>query len=335
MSELAPRRILIVRLGSIGDVVLTTPLVRQLRTVFPSAELDYLTNAAFSPLLIHNPHLNQVLTTDALPDEFYVRQYDAVIDLQNNTRSRGWISRLKGRPETFWYSKENWKKFVLVNFKINLLKDQISVPERYRKAALPLGVRDDGLGCEVFLSESDKAFAEKMLPNAKRRLAVCYGARHFTKRFPAEKFTRVIESVLNRTDAEVLLLGGESDKMIGDEIFSMLGSRPRIKNFSGACSLLQTAALLTQSDAVLTNDTGLLHIASAFQKNTVTLFGSSVREFGFAPFRTPHRIFEVRGLGCRPCSHIGKDYCPEGHFKCMRDLNEVEIADATIRYLMI
>ncbi|MBC8042726.1 MAG: glycosyltransferase family 9 protein [Rhizobacter sp.] len=332
MSERAFDRILIVRLSSIGDIVLTTPLVRQLRSRFPAAELHYLTNPAFAPLLIHNPHLNQVLTTDALPDEFYSQQYDTVIDLQNNARSRGWISRLKGAPEIFRYSKENWKKFLLVNFKINLLADETPVPERYRKAVLPLGVRDDGCGCEVFLSESDEAFAEKMLPDAKRRLAICYGARHFTKRFPAEKFARVIGTVLNQTDAEVLLLGGESDKATGDEIFSMLPNA-RVKNFSGACSILQTAALIARSDMVLTNDTGLLHIASAFQKKTVALFGSSVGEFGFAPFRTPHQVFEVQGLACRPCSHIGKNHCPEGHFKCMRELNDAEIAGATIQYL--
>ncbi len=109
--------------------------------------------------------------------------------------------------------------------------------------------------------------------------------------------------------------------------------RSMVVNLAGNCSLMQTAALLQQADAVLCNDTGLMHMASAFGKKLFVLFGSSSAAFGFLPYHTPYDLFEVDGLHCRPCSHIGRDHCPKGHFRCMNDLSQSLIAGKILDYL--
>lgn len=313
-------KILIIRLSSIGDIILTTPLVRMLRNAFPQAKIDYLVKPAFTSLLAENPHINTVLTTDQTDA---LATYDIIIDLQNNFRSK----RLRsGKANAiYFYRKQNWKKLLLVQFKINLFKAYKLIPERYIKAVEALGLKDDGLGCELFIGKCDQQFAAKALSQGLPKLAVCYGAKHFTKQFPVEKFTYVLNALLVRHQIEVLLLGGKEDAALGEQIFSRIEKKDQVKDFSGKCSLMETAALLSLSDAVLTNDTGLMHMASAFGKPMVVLFGSSVEEFGFAPYRVPSRILQVRGLPCRPCSHIGRSNCPKKHFKCMNDISDASV----------
>jgi lipopolysaccharide heptosyltransferase II len=320
-------KILVIRLSSIGDIILTTPLVRRLRRAFPEAQIDYLVKPAFKQLLAHNPRINTVLTTD----QQSLDRYDVIIDLQNNFRSK----RLRsGKAKTlFFYRKQNWKKWLLVQFKVNLFKTCTPVPERYIEAAEELGLKDDGLGCELFVGKDAQAYASQMLTGEFPKLAVCYGAKHFTKQFPVEKFARVLNDLLDRHQIDVLLLGGKEDAALGEEIFRRIEKKDRVKDFSGKCSLMETAALLSASDAVLTNDTGLMHMASAFGKPMVVLFGSSVEAFGFAPYRVPSRILQVDGLSCRPCSHIGRSRCPKGHFKCMNDISDASVTNAVEKAL--
>lgn len=316
-------KILIIRLSSIGDIILTTPLVRRLRNTYPQAQIDYLVKPMFKSLLAQNPHINTLLTTDRTDS---LSTYDIIIDLQNNFRSK----RLRsGKAKAiYFYRKQNWKKLLLVQFKINLFKAFKPVPERYINAAKELGLKDDGRGCELFVSEKDLQFAVKELTSGLPKLAVCYGAKHFTKQFPVEKFANVLSSLLAKHQIEVLLLGGKEDAALGEEIFRRIEKKDRVKDFSGKCSLMETAALLSSSNVVLTNDTGLMHMASAFGKPMMVLFGSSVEEFGFAPYRVPCRILQVSGLTCRPCSHIGRSNCPKGHFKCMNDISDASVIQA-------
>lgn len=316
-------KILIIRLSSIGDIILTTPLVRRLRRTFPAAQIDYLVKPAFKSLLAQNPYINTLLTLDQTGE---LATYDIIIDLQNNFRSK----RLRSRKakEIYFYQKQNWKKLLLVKFKINLFKAFKPVPERYIEAAEALELKDDGLGCELFTGKDDQQFAAKEFTSSLPKLAVCYGAKHFTKQFPAEKFSHVLNELLARHEIEVLLLGGKEDAALGEKIFSRIEKKDRVKDFSGKCSLMETAALLSQADAVLTNDTGLMHMASAFGKPMVVLFGSSVEEFGFAPYRVPSRILQVSGLACRPCSHIGRSSCPKKHFKCMNGISDASVIQA-------
>ena len=328
----AIKKILIIRLSSIGDIILTTPLIRRLQAAYPEATIDYCTKPPFLTLLASNPRLSAIYTTEQLPTE----TYDLVVDLQNNHRSRTIVGSLNAK-QTLKYQKENWKKWLMVHCKINLYSATQSVVDRYQAALNKLGVPDDLQGCELYPSPSDQAFAEPYAIAGNKTLALCFGAKHFTKRYPPQRFAALLSILLRDDSVRVLLLGGKEDATQALEIVNALPAacRSKVVNLSGSCSLMQTAALLEQCDAVLTNDTGLMHMASAFGKKLFVLFGSSSATFGFLPYHTPYELFEVDGLSCRPCSHIGRDRCPKGHFRCMNDLSEELIARRVLEHFQI
>ncbi len=315
-------RLLVIRLSSIGDILLTTPILRAIKATFQSAEIDFLTKPTFTPLLQGNPNLTNILTTENFkPDQ----HYNLVVDLQHNLFSRKYHRLGK---KTVCYQKENWKKFLLVNFKVNLYRGYESVVERYAKSLAPFEVRLDEKGCEVFLNHEEMEFGKSHRTMEKPVLAVCFGARHFTKRFPSERLASTLNRLLEKNRIDVWLLGGREDAPIADEILKEIREKSSVKNFAGKHTLRQTVSILASANAVLSNDTGLMHIAAALQKPMVVLFGSSVKEFGFLPYKAPYQLLEVERLTCRPCSHIGRETCPKSHFKCMLDIPENRIVEA-------
>ena len=323
------KTILVIRLSSIGDIILTTPLLRRLQVAYPDARIDYCTKPSFTSLLASNPRISTIYTHDHPPLE----AYDLVVDLQNNIRSRRIIGKLTA-CRVVRYRKENWKKWMLVQFKIDLYGSARSVVERYQDELHEFGVKSDPQGCELYPSEADRSYADRFFTEQSKTLALCFGAKHFTKRYPPRHFVSLLELLLGESPFQVLLLGGREDAEHASEIMNMLSasSRRRVVNLAGSCSLMQTAAILERSDAVLTNDTGLMHMSSAFGKKLFVLFGSSSRSFGFLPYHTPYDLFEVEGLRCRPCSHIGREQCPKGDFRCMNDLSESLIAAHIVDY---
>ena len=326
----AIRSVLVVRLSAIGDIVLTTPVLAELHRALPEARIDFCTKAPFAPLVASNPAVSSVLTPESIAPG---SSYDLVVDLQNNRRSRSVIRKLRAGKVTR-YHKRNWKKVLLVHFKINVSDGYQSVVERYGEAL-------DGLApkvtapCALYPSPEDRAFAAGALGAERPVLAVCFGANHFTKRYPLERFARIIELVAAATPARVLLLGGKEDEPETAKLMAALpdAARGRVLSLAGKASLMQSAALLSSVDAVLTNDTGLMHIASAFGKKLFVIFGSSVKEFGFMPWGVEYELFETPGLACRPCSHIGRATCPKGHFRCMMEIAPERIAPRIIETL--
>lgn len=323
-----PGRILVIRLSSIGDIILTTPVLRRLAERFPGARIDYCTKPPFLALLEHSGLPGKIYTTDQLPEG----PYDLVVDLQNNIRSRR-ITRAIKAAKVVRYKKQNWKKLLLVRAKLNLFGKDESVVDRYQAGLAGYGIGDDGKGCELTPFIDDRDWASSVLGDeGAKTLAVCFGAKHMTKRYPSRDFASIIEHLHSRLAIRVLLLGGGEDSPFAQEIMSALSPKAASAtiDFSGRCSLMQTAALLERCDAVLTNDTGLMHMASAFHHKLFVIFGSSVREFGFLPYHVESRLFEVDGLTCRPCSHIGRQRCPKGHFRCMRDIPQGPIIKALL-----
>jgi ADP-heptose:LPS heptosyltransferase len=316
-------KILVIRLSSIGDIILTTPVLRSLKAAWPDARIDYCTKAPFISLLASNPRLSAVYTIEEPPSG----SYDLVVDLQNNLRSRAIVHAFRAVHKVH-YRKANWKKWLLVQCKINLYGLCRSVVERYLDAVRELGAAGDRQGCELYPSHEEKAFARSFFTGGQKTLALCFGAQHLTKRYPPKGFATIISLLLGDAPLQVLLLGGKEDAPQAAEIMNSLPAlyRPMVINLAGSCSLMQTAALLERSDAVLCNDTGLMHMASAFGKKLFVLFGSSSSAFGFLPYQALFELFEVDGLRCRPCSHIGRDSCPKGHFRCMNDLSPSLIA---------
>ena len=314
-------KILVLRFSSIGDIVLTTPVVRQLKTQLPGAQVHVATKPGFAKLFEASPYVDKLhLLSGSLGElvrELRAERFDFIVDLHNNLRTRLIRLQLPGVPGRA-FDKLNWQKYLLVRFKINRMPP-VHIVERYRAAAAPLGIRDDGKGLDYFIPPSQEVDLATELPAGFRPweyVAVAIGAQHATKRLPVEK---LIELVQNLAPRPVVLLGGPEDESTGHVI--ELAASGLIFNGCGQFSLHQSASLVRQAQFVVSHDTGLMHIAAAFKKEIYSVWGNTVPQFGMYPYRTKFEALEVLGLPCRPCSKIGFGECPQGHFKCMREQN--------------
>jgi len=321
-------KILVLRFSSIGDIVLTTPVVRALKQQVPGARVHFATKPAYRGIVANNPHVDQVhCLTGSLGElvaELRAEQFDYVVDLHHNLRTS--LIKLRLGVNSSSFDKLNWQKWLLVNLKVDRLP-AVHIVARYLAAAAPLGVTDDGLGLDYFIPTPDEVNVTTALPIEFQAgyVAFAIGAQHATKRLPT---ARIIElcALLQRP---VVLLGGPEDAATGEEIVQALtpqATHPHslttspVYNACGKFSLNQSASLVRQAERVVSHDTGLMHIAAAFGKEIISVWGNTVPEFGMYPFRTAFQTWEVRGLDCRPCSKIGYAKCPRGHFRCMRDI---------------
>ncbi|WP_242923009.1 glycosyltransferase family 9 protein [Pontibacter liquoris] len=319
-------KILILRFSSIGDIVLTTPVIRCIKQQVPGAEVHYCTKKAFQAIVSNNPYVDKVHVLgdnlSELVQTLKAENFDYVVDLHNNLRTRIIKTRL-GKPNKS-FNKLNYEKWLMVNFKINRLPE-VHIVQRYLAAASALGIQDDGKGLDYFIPAPDEV-AIHTLPEGfqKGYVAFAIGAQHYTKRLPTERIIELCE----RLNQPVILLGGKEDAATGEEIVAYFESRTTndaqrttIYNACGKYNLNGSASLVRQATQVVSHDTGLMHIAAAFQKEIISVWGNTIPEFGMYPFRTKYKTLEVTNLSCRPCSKIGYSKCPKGHFKCMRDIS--------------
>lgn len=307
-------KILVVRFSSIGDIVLTTPVVRMLKKQL-NAEVHFLTKAPFSPLLKNNPNVDTIFQINNSIREVLFdlkkEKYDYIIDLHNNLRTQ--ILKLILGVTTKSFNKINWRKFLLTSFKKNILPE-VHIVDRYLDTVKFLGVENDKQGLDVFLAENDKLDLTNFPSDY---IAFAIGGQHRTKMLPTEK----IISICKKLNKSILLIGGADDKIRGDIITNEC---PKAVNTCGSYSLLQSAFLIKESDFVITHDTGMMHVAASFKKKIFSVWGNTVPEFGMYPYMANERskMIEVRNLRCRPCSKIGFEKCPKEHFKCMQEIDE-------------
>lgn len=308
-------KVLIIRLSSLGDILLTTPLIRAIKNENPQIQIDFLLRSEYRDLLIKNPNINQLhlFTRNDFENLNLVKSlrnknYELIIDLQNNFRSRGITSKLSG--EKLRFDKKSFQKILLVKAKVNLLKNASSIPVRYANVIDGLELDDKGL--DLF-TDCELSAKIKLLTNA---IGLCPGARHFTKKWPIEYFIQ-LSRFLIQNNYNVFLFGGKIDKDICKQINEEV---PETINLQNDDDILQTAADMKICKAIVCNDSGLMHAASAVGTKVLTIFGSSVKEFGFTPYNCKSLILENNSLSCRPCSHIGRESCPEVHFSCMKEI---------------
>ncbi|WP_299825252.1 glycosyltransferase family 9 protein [uncultured Pontibacter sp.] len=316
-------KILILRFSSIGDIVLTTPVIRCIKEQVPGAEVHYCTKKAFQSILANNPYVDKVhVLGDKLGDlvqELKAENFDYVVDLHNNLRTRVIKAKL-GKPSRS-FNKLNYEKWLMVNFKINRLPD-VHIVQRYLDAAAALGVKDDGKGLDYFIPAKDEVDIHTLPAGFQNGyVAFAIGAQHYTKRLPVDRIIELCEQL----QQPIILLGGKEDFDTGDTVAEFLRATNfnealKVYNACGKYNLNGSASLVRQATQVVSHDTGLMHIAAAFQKDIISVWGNTIPEFGMYPFRTKYKVLEVQGLSCRPCSKIGYKKCPKGHFKCMRDI---------------
>lgn len=328
------KKILIIRFSSIGDIVLTTPVIRTLKTQLPECEIHYLTKRSFESIIEFNPYIDKYhLLEDSLSHtikNLKKEKFDLIIDLHKNLRTL--IIKSKLRVKSHSFKKLNRAKWLMVNFKINQLPNR-HIVERYMDTVAPLNIKLDTLGLDYFIPEKDEVPRE-WLPETHRNEYIAYaiGAQHGTKRLPLKRMIELCDKI----NKPIILLGGKDDIELGDKIAEFFTksviSEPReeglkelnkkaiIYNACGKYNLNQSASLIKQAKYVFSHDTGLMHIAAAFKKEIFSIWGNTIPSFGMYPFRTKFTVLENNKIDCRPCSKIGYEKCPKGHFKCMNDI---------------
>ncbi len=294
--------------------------MRCLKEQLPNSEIHFFTKSAFRSVVEHNPNIDKLIAIKSsikeVTAELKKENYDHIVDLHNNLRTRSLAMRLR-RP-TSRFPKLNWKKWLLVKFKKKAMPD-VHVVDRYFEAVKQLGVKSDGKRGDFFIPESECVDVSAMYElEMGDYVAVVIGAKFGTKQLPLLKLLELIEKI----EEPIVLVGGPEDRAFGEEILRK-AHRTKLFNTCGSHSILGSASILKQSRVVVSNDTGMMHIAACFEVPIVSIWGNTVPELGMYPYRpedkSSYSIHEVKGLDCRPCSKIGFDRCPKGHFKCMND----------------
>ncbi len=327
-------KFLIIRFSSIGDIVLTTPVIRCLKQQYPEAEVHYATKKSYKSLLENNPFIDKVFVLEnglnELVKSLQSERYDYVVDLHNNLRTS--IIKLRLGVKSFSFDKLNLQKWILVKFKKDIMP-KVHIVDRYMKTVETLGVKNDNQGLDYFIPEKDKMPLDWLPENFRNGYAVyAIGGQHETKKLPLNKMVELCKTI----KLPLVLIGGKEDVEIGDRIAPSvprggtfesksseevppLGAEGAI-SLCGKLNLNQSASIIQNAEVVYTHDTGMMHVAAALKKKVISIWGNTVPEFGMYPYQTEYEVIENKELNCRPCSKIGYSKCPLGHFKCMNEL---------------
>lgn len=320
-------KFLIIRFSSIGDIVLTTPVIRCLKKQVQGAEVHYLTKNNFKGIIESNPYIDKIHllndNLDAIINNLKQENFDYIIDLHHNLRTLKVKKALKKVP-SFSFNKLNIEKWLYTALKINILPN-VHIADRNLDTVKTFGVRNDGKGLDYFIPEKD-IVPDDHIPAAQSfgYIGIVIGAALSTKKLPIPK----IKELCSKIKHPIILLGGPEDRTAGDEIAST--DPIKIYNSCGKFNLNESADLVRRAKLIISHDTGLMHIAAAFKKPIISIWGNTVPSFGMTPdygkTMVANDLFEIKGLWCRPCSKIGYNKCPLGHFKCMEKHDIGEIA---------
>ena len=285
--------------------------------------MHFLIKKAYLPVIRANPHIDKIYTLEnslfSLVRELRKEKYDHIIDLHRNLRS--FYVKFSLPAISFSVDKINFARFLMINFKVNRLPDK-HIVDRYFDTVRLFNLVNDKKGLEYHIPEEDEVKLSILPPEFHSGyIALVAGAQHGTKQMPIEKLIRICRELKQ----PVILLGGLREKELGKEINRQTGDH--VLNACGQYNINQSASLVRQSRLVITHDTGLMHIAAAFKKKILSVWGHTIPEFGMYPYLSDpaSRIFQIQGLSCRPCTRTGKEKCPKGHFRCMNDIDEMEI----------
>lgn len=329
------KSILVIRLTSLGDVILTTPIVRMLANAYPNATIDVAVDPRFSEVWASNPVIknvrtyttNEGLSAQAEADE---RGYDLIVDLQRNRKSRAIVHAVcRSHTTVVRYSKRRLPKIAMVCFKRSVALDHIV--ERYAEPLGKLGLKLENQDLELWTGGNQPS-AQRLADLASPlRIGIAPGAQHATKRYTSEGWAALADHFSSELGASVVALGSRVDVSICDQIQSLAGCV--LERADGAMDLATTIRIVDGLDCIVTNDSAMVHIAAARNVPVVVVYGSTIPALGFTPHHVAYEVIEVKELSCRPCSHIGRSCCPKGHFSCMTSIDHTEIYEAVRRLL--
>lgn len=320
-------KLLVLRFSSIGDIVLTSPVVRCLKTQLKDVEIHFAVKEQFKDLVSSSPHIDRihVLEDDlnGLIHRLKNENFDLIIDLHHNLRTATIKRRLDVPSKSF--PKLNIEKWLLVNLKIDRLP-HVHIVDRYMSTVGSLGVKNDGQGLDLFIPQERKVDPGTLpAPHRSGFTAFAIGGTYNTKRLPQHRMIELAHLI----EGPIVIIGGREDVDDGRAIASAIGKR--CYDVTGKYDILGSASLIEMSTGVVAHDSGAMHIAAAFKKNVVCVWGNTVPAFGMGPYipQHPERAHnaQVHGLSCRPCSKLGYPRCPQGHFRCMEAHDLKAIAD--------
>lgn len=311
-------KVLFIRFSSIGDIVLTFPVVTALKEKYPKSHISYLSKNTFIHLLSANKDidLSQAYNGSLSAARKWIKdqKFDLIIDLHKNIRSIS-VSAMNAK-KIVRFKKLNFRKKLFTSFKIDVLPD-IHIVDRYFETLKSLGLNKSITRSSFSVPINDQVELKKIfdvIPN--RFYCIALGAKFNTKKIPYSVLVKVIDQI----NVPIALLGDSNDAQIGSKLQDAFKNKT-IVNCAGSYNILQSASILQQSAKLITGDTGLMHIASFFELDIISIWGNTTPKFGMSPYRkisNPNDvIIEKHQLNCRPCSKIGYDKCPKGHFKCM------------------
>lgn len=318
-------KFLIIRFSSIGDIVLTSPVVRCLKTQYPGAEVHFLTKKRNADLLQANPYIDKIQLYDGsisnLISDLKAEKYDYIIDLHNNLRSLA--VKFSLNAQSYSFNKLNFRKLLFTRFGINTMPDK-HIVDRAMETLRSFNIENDGKGLDYFIPDGDEFLQDELPENFRSGyIALVLAGTYTTKKMPVAKYRNLISG----SNVPFVLLGGKSERILASEILDW--NTGNVVDFTGQLRINQSASLVKKARLVISNDTGLMHIAAAFRKKILSVWGNTSPEFGMYPYLPGKgsEMIEVKGLGCRPCSKLGYRKCPKKHFRCMNDIQEDKIID--------
>jgi lipopolysaccharide heptosyltransferase II len=336
-------KILVVRLSSIGDIILTTPLLRSLREKYPQARISFLIKKPFADLLTYSPYINELITFDKkegfrglrrIKHQLKEQHFDVYLDIHKNWRSR-YLRLGLGVKLATTYPKYILRRTLMIWFKINLYQKTNPVYLRYFESVRRLNIHYDGKGTDIHIPSEATVKVKDTLFNLGFRfdrplVIICPGATYFNKRWKSEGFTEVARYLVHKKSAFIIIHGGKEDTGLCKGIADAIGSGAT--SLAGKLSLTDSAALLRLSSLVIANDSGLLHLAQSQKRPVVGIYGPTTRELGFFPIEQNSTVVEV-SLPCRPCTPKGLNKCPKKHFRCMNDVSAERVIQASLPYV--
>lgn len=336
-------KILVVRLSSIGDIILTTPLLRSLRKTYPEARITFLIKKQFEDLLKDSPFIDELITfnkNDGFSGFRKIKRYlkdqhfDLYLDIHKNWRSHFLRFGLNVK-HVGSYRKYIFRRTLLIWFKINLYRHIQPVYQRYFQAVKEFGIQYDGQGTEIHISPGVSLKVREVLLQAGYQfdsplVIICPGATYFNKRWKPEGFIETAKYLIQDKSVFAVVHGGKEDARLCAEITTGIGHGAI--NLADTLSLSESAALLRFGTLVIANDSGLLHLAQSQKRPVVGIYGATTRELGYFPVEQQSTVIET-GLSCRPCTHNGLNKCPRKHFRCMNDIPPERVIRAALQYL--
>jgi len=318
-------KVLVIRFNSIGDIVLTSPVVERLAK--RGYEVHYLVKKAFAEIVENNPAITKVWqlenSLEAIIKQLKGEQYDYVVDLHNNIRSHRVHRALKAR--TYILEKHRIALWLLTTFGINTFK-QKHIVHRFLEVIAPIRRHSKPANKPQFYIPENTTI-ENQLPE--QFLAIAVGAAWKTKEIPIARLNEIIAA---SSWSNIVLLGGPTDE---NKVHQLESTNKNLINLVGQLSITQSAAVIKKASVLLTGDTGLMHIAAAVETAIVAVFGSTHPILGYTPFtdESAYELIQNTALSCRPCTKQGKKACPKGHFKCMLDLDYSAIIEKIDAYI--